>query len=94
MIENPSSKRRALYWIALALSVLTAVIVFRVFFTNKPAPQRPSAAAVPATVSEARGLPETEAGTVKNAVAACDSARERQSEYGGGRIDRHCRRRC
>ena len=36
--------------------------------------------ASPATVSEALGLPETEAGTVKNAVAECQSARERQSE--------------
>ena len=64
MIENPSSKRRALYWIALALSVLTAVIVFRVFFTNKPAPQRPSAAAVPATTAIAaeEDVPVTLAG--------------------------------
>ena len=64
MIENPSSKRRALYWIALALSVLTAVSVFRVFFTNKPAPQRPSAAAVPATTAIAaeEDVPVTLAG--------------------------------
>ena len=42
-----------------------------------------AAEAVPATVSDALGLPETEDGTVRNAVAACESARERQSENGG-----------
>jgi multidrug efflux system membrane fusion protein len=51
MIENLPTKRRGLYWIALVLVVLTAVIVFRVFFNSKPAPQRTAAAAVPATTA-------------------------------------------
>ncbi len=48
MIENPPPPRRGLYWIALALLVLSAVIAYRIFFSGRSTAPRAAAAPVPA----------------------------------------------